>query len=80
MLDSAPCVYEISNDQQKLVLDKLKVTSEEAHILEQNIKQQSSSAKWQASRVGRVTASWFGDVSLRHSLPTNAFINSLFEK
>ena len=79
MLDNTPCVYEISNDQQKLVLDKLKVTLEEAHILEQSTKQQSSSAKWQASRVGRVTASCFSDVLLRRSLPTDPFINSFFE-
>ena len=79
MLDNTPCVYEISNDQQKLVLDKLKITLEEAHILEQSTKQQSSSAKWQTSRVGRVTASRFGDVLLRRSLPTNAFINTFFD-
>ena len=52
---------------------------EEAHALEQSTKQQSSSAKWKASRVGRVTASHFGDVLLRNSLPTDPFINSFFE-
>ena len=79
MLDNTPYVYEISNDQQKLVLDKLKITLEEAHILEQSTKQQSSSAKCQTSRVGRVTASRFGDVLLRRSLPTDAFINTFFD-
>ena len=79
MLDNTPCVYEISNDQQKPVLDKLKITLEEAHSLEQSTKQQSSSVKWQISRVGRVTASRFGDVLLKCSLPTDAFINTFFD-
>ena len=79
VLDITPCVYEISNDQEKLVLDKLKVTLEEVHTLEQSTKQQSTSSKWQASRVGRVTASRFGDILLRRSLPTDVFINSFFE-
>ena len=52
---------------------------EEAHSLEQSTKQQSSSTKWQTSRIGRVTASRFGDVLLRRSLPTNAFINTFFD-
>ena len=76
VLDNTPCVYEISNDQEKIVLDKLKVTLEEVHALEQSTKQQSTSSKWQASRVGRVTASRFGDVLIRRSLPTDVFINS----
>ena len=61
------------------MLDKLRITLEEAHSLEQSTKQQSSSTKWQTSRVGRVTASRFGDVLLRRSLPTNAFINTFFD-
>ena len=79
MLDDVPCVFEISDDQQKLVLDKLRVTLEEAHSLEQSTQQQSSSTRWQAARRGRVTASRFGDVLLRHSLPTESFIKSFFE-
>ena len=79
LLENTACVYEISDDQQKQVLDKLRVTLEEAHALEQSTKQQSSSTKWQTSTVGRVTASRFGDVLLRHSLPTDAFTNSFFE-
>ena len=49
------------------------------HALEQSTKQQSSSSKWQASRVGRLTASHFSDVLLRRSLLTDAFINSFFD-
>ena len=79
VLENTSCVYEISDDQQKQVLDKLRVTLEEAHALEHSTKQQSSSTKWQTSRVGRVTASHFGDVLLRRSLPTDAFTNSFFE-
>ena len=77
MLENTACVYEINNNEQKL--DKLRVILEEAHALEQSTKQQSSSAKWKASRVGKVTASRFGDVLLRCSLPTDPFINSFFE-
>jgi len=79
MLDDVPSVYEISNDQHKLVLDKLRVTLEEAHILEQSTRQQSTSANWKTARIGRVTASRFGDVVLRRSLPTQSFIKSFFE-
>ena len=52
---------DISNEQQAS-LDKLKVTLEEAHQLEHSTQQESSSVKWQTSRIGRVTASHFGDV------------------
>ena len=79
MLDDVPCVFEISDDQQKLVLDKLRVTLEEAHSLEQSTRQQSSSTRWQAARRGGVTASRFGDVLLRRSLHTESFIKSFFE-
>jgi len=65
ILDNVPCVYDIRNDQQKLALDKLRISLDEAQELEQNTKQQSSSAQWQALRSGRVTASRFGDVLLR---------------
>ena len=34
------------------------------------------STKWKESRVGRVTASRFGDVLLRRSPPTASFINT----
>ena len=61
------------------MLDKLKITLEEVHVLEQSTKQQSSSSKWQASREERVTTSCFGGVVLRCSLPIDVFINSFFE-
>ena len=61
------------------MLDKLKVTLEEVHALEENTKQQSTSSKWQASREERVKASGFGGVLLRRSLSTDVFINSFFE-
>ena len=57
------------------MLDKLRVTLEEPNALEQSTKQQSSSTKWKASRVGRVMTSHLGDVLLRRSLPTDRFIN-----
>ena len=76
---NVPCVYEISGDQQRLALDKLSITMEEAHALEQSIKQQSSSAKWQAARVMRVTASHFGDILLRCSFPIDVFIISFLK-
>ena len=53
---------DISNEQQAS-LDKLKVTLEEVHQLERSTQQQSSSVKWQTSRIGRIT-SHFGDVLL----------------
>ena len=77
MLENTTCVYEINYNEQKLVLDKSRVMLEEVHTLEQSTKQQSSSAKWQASRVGRVTTSCFGDMLLSRSLPTDLRINSL---
>ena len=79
ILDNVPCVYNIRNDHQKLALDKLRISLEEAYELEQSTKQQSSSAQWQASRIGRVTASRFGEVLLRRSLPTNTFVESFFK-
>ena len=62
------------------MLDKLRVTLEEPNALEQSTKQQSSSTKWKASRVGRVMTSHFGDVLLRRSLPTDRFINFFKKK
>ena len=41
MLENKACVYEINNNEQKLVLDKLRIMLEEAHALEQSTKQQS---------------------------------------
>ena len=70
---------DISNEQQAS-LDKLKVTLEEAHQLEHSTQQQSSSVKWQTSRIGRVTASRFGDVLLRQSAPSAAFVKSFLER
>lgn len=77
MLENTGCVYEMSSNEQMLVLHKLKVTLEACCALEQSTKQQSSSAKWQASIVGRVTTSCFGDMLLSRSLPTDLRINSL---
>ena len=65
ILDSIPCVYSIKNDQQALTLDKLRMSLKAAHDLEQSTKQQSSSTQWKVSRIGKVTASCFGDVLLR---------------
>ena len=64
LLDNTPCVYEIANNQQKTVLDKLVMDLDKAHELEQATCQQSSCIKWHESRVGRVTASRFGEVIL----------------
>lgn len=69
---------DISIDQQAH-LDKLTITLEEAHELEQSTRQQSASTKWLASRVGRVTASRFGDVLLRQSAPSSSFLKSFLE-
>ena len=70
---------DISNEQ-KASLDKLKVTLEEAHQQEHSTQQQSSSVKWQTSRIGRVTASRFGDVLLWQSAPSAAFVKSFLER
>ena len=72
MLENTTCVYEINYNEHKS-----RVMLEEVHTLEQSTKQQSSSAKWQASIVGRVTTSCFGDMLLSRSLPTDLRINSL---
>ena len=70
---------DIGSDQQSC-LEKLMVTLEEAHMLEQSTRQQSASAKWQASRLGRVTASRFGDILLRQSSPSTSFVKSFLER
>ena len=41
MLENKACVYEINYNEQMLVLDKLRITLEEAYALEQSTKQQS---------------------------------------
>ena len=69
---------DISSNQQAC-LDKLRVTLEEAHGLEKSTRQQSASTKWRTSRVGRVTASRFGDILLRQSAPSSSFIKSFLE-
>ena len=77
LLENTACVYEISDES---------VRQAEGHIGRSSCigaystsKQQSSCTKWQTSRVGRVTASRFGNVLLRRSLPTDALTNSFFE-
>jgi len=45
LLDNTPCVYEIANNQQKTVLDKLVMDLDKAHELEQATCQQSSCIK-----------------------------------
>ena len=69
---------DIGCDQQTC-LDKLRVTLDGAHELEQSTQQQSASVKWKTNRVGRVTASRFGDVLLRKSAPSPSFVNSFLE-
>ena len=78
ILDKAPCVFEIESEEQRTELSKINITLDEAHSLERLTREQSQSTKWQQSRVGRVTASRFGDVLLRQSLPSESFINSFF--
>ena len=48
-------------------------------MLEQFTHQQSQSAKWKESQVGRVTTSQFGDALLRKSPPTELFIDMFFD-
>jgi len=76
ILDNAPCVFKIESEEQHTQLSKITVTLDEAHSLERSTREQSQSTKWQQSRVGRVTASRFGDALLRQSLPSESFINS----
>ena len=78
ILDNAPCVFEIESEEQCTELSKITITLDEAHSLERSTREQLQSTKWQQSRVGRVTASGFGDVLLRQSLPSESFINSFF--
>lgn len=70
---------DIGSDQQTC-LDQLRVTLEEAHELEQSTQQQSASINWQTSRVGRVTASRFGDILLRQSASFASFVKSFLER
>jgi len=78
VLENMPCVFPIEDEQQHTQLSKITLTLDEAHSLELNTCQQSLSTSWHQSRIGRVTASRFGDVVLRQSLPTEPFINSFF--
>jgi len=50
ILDDIPQVFEISNNQQKLVLDKVRIILEEVHVLGQSTQQQSFSSKWHTSQ------------------------------
>ena len=79
LMENIPCVYEIADDQQRAVLDKVNINLDQAHVLEQVTCQQSACTKWHESRVGRVTASRFGEIILRKSMPNNSFITSFFE-
>ena len=78
-LDTIPSVPSGITSNQQTYLHKLRVTLVEAHELEQSTQQQSASAKWRTSRVGRVTASRFGDVLLRQSAPSSSFLKSFLE-
>ena len=78
-ISTTPSMPSDINSDQQVCLDKLRVTLEEARELEQSTQQQSASAKWQASRVDRVTASRFGDVLLRQSAPSSSFLKSFLE-
>ena len=79
ILENVPCVYDIENKEQHPQLSKNQLTLDEAHALEQSTQQQSLSSKWKSSRIGRVTASRFGEILLRRSPPSQSFINSFFE-
>jgi len=57
----------------------MNMTLDKVHMLELSKCQQSQSVKWKESRVGRVTASCFGDVLLRKSPPTESFVNTFFD-
>ena len=68
VIENTPCVFEIDTEEQHTHLSKINITLDEAQSLELGTRQQSLSTKWQESRVGRVTASRFGDVLLRKSI------------
>jgi len=76
ILDNVLCVFKIESEEQHTQLSNITITLDEAHSLERSTREQSQSTKWQQSSVGRVTASRFGDVLLRQSLPSESFINS----
>jgi len=78
ILENAPCVFPIEGEEQHAQLSKIALTLDEAHSLELNTSQQSLSTSWKQSRIGRVTASHFGDVLLRRSLPSDSLIDSFF--
>ena len=75
IIQNVPCVFDIQSLEERAQLSRIKLTLEEAHKLEQSTRQQLQSAKWKESRIGRVTASCFGDVLLRQSPPSEFFIN-----
>ena len=77
-IDTVLSVPSDLTSSQQTYLDKFRVTLVEAHELEHSTQQQSTSAKWRISRVGRVTASRFGDVLQRQSAPSS-FLKSFLE-
>ena len=79
IIENAPCVFNIESEEQHAHLSTMNISLDEAHSLEQSTRQQSLSTKWQESRIGKVTASHFGDVLLRKSLPSELFVKSFFE-
>jgi len=79
IIRNAPCVFSKRSDEEHIQLSNMNLTMDEAHVLEQTTRQQSKSAKWRKSRVGRVTASRFGDVLLRKSPPSESFVDSFFD-
>ena len=79
ILENAPCVFDTESEEHHAQLPKYQLTLEEVHTLELSTQQQSQSSQWKNSRIGRVTASRFGDILLRHSPPSESFIKSFFE-
>ena len=65
--------------EERAQLSRINLTVDEAHKPKQSTRQQLQSAKWKESRIGRVTASRFGDVLPRWSLPSEFVINSFFD-
>ena len=76
IIENAPCVFNIESEEQHAHLSTMNISLDEAHSLEQSTRQQSLSTKWQESRIGKITASRFGDVLLRKSLPSESFVKS----
>ena len=79
IIQNVPCVFDIQSVEERAQLSRINLTLDEAHKLEQSTRQQFQSAKWKESRIGRVTASRFGDVLLHRSPPSEFFINSFFD-